>query len=302
MAVSSLDLLAETAPSLKGLLPYAGRAAAGEAPILILGEPGTGRSALARAMHAASPRACGPLIEVDPAVIPSTLFEGEFFGYRAGAFTGAERANPGRLGLAAGGSLVLDHIEELPLPAQPKLLRAVAERRYTPLGGAEAVADVRFIAIGPEDLTRRVERGSFRQDLYYRLEVLAFRLPPLRERRADLPHLIGFFLADLGQRFGTGPLSLSEEARAWMLDHAWPGNLRELRNVLERALVLGGGGRLNPEPQPGGHARPRTLVELEREQILATLAYTRGRQGEAARLLGISRKALWAKRRRLGLP
>jgi two-component system response regulator HydG len=282
------------------------RAAASDAPVLVAGEPGSGRSTLARALHAASPRAAGPLVEVDPAVVPSALFESELFGYRAGAFTGALQGIPGRAARAEGGTLVLDHVEELPLAAQPKLLRLIAERRYAPLGGEERVAEVRFVALGALDLPERVARGAFRADLFYRLEVLAFRLPPLRERRADLPLLLDELLADLGERFGRPGLELAPRARAWMLDHPWPGNLRQLRNVLERALVLAapdGPGPLDPEPPAAVlESRPRPLLDLEKEEIRRALAYTRGHQGRAAELLGISRKALWEKRKRYGIP
>jgi DNA-binding NtrC family response regulator len=300
----SLPCLLRDFPALAGSLRGAARAAATEAPVLILGEPGSGRSTLARAIHGAGPRAAGPLVEVDPGAIPSTLFESEFFGYRAGAFTGAEQAAEGRVARAGGGTLVLDHVEELPLSSQPKLLRLVAERRYAPLGGAERDADVRFVAIGAEDLPQRVAREAFRPDLFYRLEVLSFRVPPLRERRADLPAILDHFLADLGERFGVRDPELSAPARAWMLEHPWPGNLRQLRNTLERGVILSAGGRLVDPPVPEGvlEARPRPLVEVEKEQIRNALAYTRGHQGRAAGLLGISRKALWEKRRRYGIP
>ncbi len=300
----SLGRLLQDFPVLAESLRGVDRAAATEAPVLILGEPGSGRSTLARALHGASPRSAGPLIEVDPGAIPSPLFESEFFGYRAGAFTGAGQAAEGRVARAEGGTLVLDHIEELPLSAQPKLLRLVAERRYSPLAGAETAADVRFVAIGSEDLPRRVARETFRPDLFYRLEVLAFRVPPLRERRADLPAILDYLLADLGERFGVRDPALSAPAQGWMLEHPWPGNLRQLRNTLERALILNEGeGPVDP-PAPEGllEARPRPLVEVEKEQIKNALAYTRGHQGRAAELLGISRKALWEKRRRYGIP
>src|SRR6185436_9009437 len=279
------------------------RAAATDAPVLLLGEPGTGRSTLARAFHQASPRAAGPLVEVDVGAVPSTLFESELFGYRAGAFTGAERAAEGRLGRAEGGTLVLDHVEELPLTTQPKLLRLIAERRYAPLGDAERSADVRFVAIAAEDLPVRVARETFRPDLFYRLEVLAFRLPPLRERRRDLPAILDHLLADLAERFDRPGLELAPRARAWMLEHSWPGNLRQLRNMLERGLILAEDGPVDP-PAPEGstEGRPRPLLEVEKELIRKALAYTRGHQGRAADLLGISRKALWEKRRRYGIP
>ncbi len=287
------------AESLRGIE----RAAAADAPVLLLGEPGGGRSTVARALHGASPRAAGPLVEVDPGSIPSTLFESEFFGYRPGAFTGASQPSEGRVTRAEGGTLVLDHVEELPLPAQPKLLRLLAERRYAPLGGPEVTADVRFVAIGTEDLPRRVAREAFRADLFYRLEVLAFRVPPLRERRADLPAVLDRLLADLGERFGHPDPVLAPRARAWMLEHPWPGNLRQLRNTLERGLILAAGEAVDPPPPEGlPETRPRPLVEVEKDQIRNALAYTRGNQSRAAELLGISRKALWEKRRRYGIP
>ncbi|HEX6863643.1 MAG TPA: sigma 54-interacting transcriptional regulator, partial [Thermoanaerobaculia bacterium] len=228
------------------------------------------------------------------------------FGYRAGAFTGAEQASAGRAGRAEGGTLVLDHVEELPLATQPKLLRLVAERRYAPLGGVERTADLRFLAIGSEDLPVRVARETFRPDLFYRLEVLAFLLPPLRERRRDLPAILDHLLADLAVRFGRPGLELAPGARAWMLDHSWPGNLRQLRNVLERGLILAGlagDAPIDPPPPEGTpEGRPRPLLEVEKEMIRNALAYTRGHQGQAAGLLGISRKALWEKRKRYGIP
>jgi DNA-binding NtrC family response regulator len=279
------------------------RAAASEAPVLILGEAGTGRSTLAREIHRASPRGSGPLVEVDPAAIPAGLFESELFGHRAGAFTGADQAVAGRVARAEGGTLVLDRIEALPLAVQPKLLRLLAERRYSPLGGRERSAEVRFVAIGPEDLEERVARGAFREDLYYRLEVLAVRLAPLRERRRELRRLVEAQLADLCERLGRETPQVAPEAWPWMEAYPWPGNLRQLRNLLERALVLSEGGPLTPpRPQDLAADRPRPLAEVEAAAIRRALAHTRGHQGRAAELLGISRKALWEKRRRHGIP
>ena len=307
MALAALRLedLLRSSPSLAAHSEGLGRAAATSAPILILGEPGVGRSSLARALHQESPRHAEPLIEVDPAALPPTLFESELFGFRAGAFSGADRNQDGRVARAEGGTLVLDQVETIPLPAQPKLLRLLAERRYGPLGGAEREANVRFIALAGEDLPERVETGVFRRDLFHRLEVLAFRLPPLRERRGDLPPLAAALLDDLAGRLARRTPRLSEAALSWMASYAWPGNLRELRNVLERALILASKDATELDPAPpaalAGSAPP-TLEAVEIAHIRRVLAHTRGHQGRAAEILGISRKNLWERRRRHGIP
>jgi two-component system C4-dicarboxylate transport response regulator DctD len=299
----SLDRLRAAYPSLDRALAAAPRAAATDAPVLVLGEPGSGRTTVARALHAASPRRPGPLVEVDCAVVPATLFESELFGHRPGAFTGAVEAAEGRVGRAAGGTLVLDHLEDLPLAVQPKLLRLVAERRYAPLGGDERAADVRFVALAAPDLPERVARGAFRGDLYWRLEVVTLVLPPLRERRDELPRIAGELLADLGLRFGRPGARLADRALAWIAEHPWPGNLTQLRHLLERELILAPGDLLDPRPPVdlGGPA-PRPLAAAEADEIRRALAHTRGHQGRAAALLGISRKALWEKRKRHGIP
>lgn len=299
--MNPLGRFLEASPSLAERLPGLERAARSEVPILILGEPGTGRSHLARAIHLVSPRGEGPLVEVDSAALPSSLVESELFGHRAGSFTGADRDRIGRVERAGGGSLLLDPVEELPLAVQPKLLRLLAERRFVPIGGSERPADVRFLAIGAEDMPERVRRGAFREDLWFRLAVFPLHLPPLRDRREDLERLLGVLCEDVAARLGRPAPALSERARAWMLEHPWPGNLRQLRNLLEREMILRLDGPLDPDP-PSGGPRPRPLEELERQEIRRALAYTGGHQGRAAELLGISRKTLWAKRRRYGLP
>lgn len=301
VTTEGLDSLLQSSAALRRCLQGIRRAAASRAPILILGEAGTGRSTLVRAIHRSSPWKSGPLVELDAAGVPTSLFESDLFGYEAGAFTGAEQRSSGRVARAQGGTLVLDHVEELPLAVQPKLLRLIAERRYTPLGGEEQRAEVRFVATAFEDLPRRVQRGAFRQDLYYRLEVLAFRLPRLCDRLEDLPQLAASILEDLAQRFERPGLELSPRALEWMGRYSWPGNVRQLRNLLERALVLAGGAVLDPSP-PAQDGPPQSLAQLERHHLARTLAYTRGNQTRAAEILGISRKALWEKRRRFGLP
>ncbi len=298
----ALSDLYKSSPSLAQFLSGADRAAASESPILVLGQPGTGRSALARALHAASQRSAGPLVEVDISAIPSALFESELFGHRAGAFTGAEERVEGRVQLASRGSLLLDHVEEIPVAAQPKLLRLLAEGRFAPLGGQERDADVRFLGIGSDDLRERVEQGTFREDLFYRLEVVTLRIPPLRERLSDLNNLLEFFIGDLQDRFGYDHLEVTTTARAWMGEYHWPGNVRELRNVLERSAITSQDGILDPRCPDRSSGPPESLDEVERRQIVKALAYTRGHQGKAADLLGISRKTLWEKRRRLGIP
>lgn len=299
----ALERLVSSSPSLAPRAFSFARAAASEAPVLILGEAGTGRSSLARALHAESPRAGAPLVEVDAGAIPASLFESELFGHRPGAFTGADRVHLGRVARAEGGTLLLDQIEELPLAVQPKLLRLLAERRYHPLGGAEVGADVRFLAIGPADLNARIDAGTFRDDLYWRLEVLTFKLAPLRERPGDVLPLAEAMLADLAARFTRPGVHLSEAARAWLPEHPWPGNLRQLRNALERALLAADDEEIEPErPRDAGAVPPQSLPEVEEQAIRAALAWARGHQGRAAEKLGISRKNLWEKRKRYGIP
>lgn len=300
-SLASFEAFADLADALRG----ARRAAESDAPILIVGEAGSGRSTLARALHLASPRAAERLVEFDAIGVPESLFEAELFGVEAGAFTGALRSTEGRIALADRGSLVLDRVDQIPLALQGKLLRLLAARVYSPLGGRDLSADVRFLAIGAPDLSERADRGAFRTDLLFRLDVLRFGLPPLRERRGDLLRLAEGMLADLAARLVRAPPSLSSSSKEWMLDYAWPGNLRELRNRLERALVLAkSDGALElPRPEVATEiARPRSLARVEDEEIRRALAYTRGHQGHAAEILGISRKALWEKRKRLGIP
>ena len=303
MSVSgpSLAGLIARSASLAAALRGARRAAESLSPVLVLGEPGTGRSSVARALHESSGRD-GLLVEVDVGTIPSTLFESELFGYRGGAFSGADNDYAGRVARAQRGTLVLDHVEELPLEIQPKLLRLLAEGVYAPLGGADQEAENRVIAIATEEIHERVARSLFREDLYYRLDVLSFTLPPLRRRLEDLESLVESMLSDLRARYLRPSLSLEPRALEWMSRYRWPGNLRQLRNVLERQLVLSDATLLAPEPPRDLEGeRPRSLKEIEREEVVKALAFTRGRQGRAAELLGISRKALWEKRRRFGL-
>jgi DNA-binding NtrC family response regulator len=303
--VTELAELATTFPDLSAALPGVAHAAATDATILILGESGTGRTRLARAVHAASRRATRPLVEVDPAATPVGLFEGELFGWRRGAFSGAENHHDGKVARAGDGTLLFDPVEALPLEVQPKLLRLLSERTWAPLGGREQPADLRFLAVASADLADRVAAGAFRADLFWRLDVVTYTVPPLRNRPHDLPELVERLGRDLCARFGRSWPGIAPAAAEWMRRHAWPGNLRELRNVLERAVILHRGEAPLDPPAPAGATKwpaPRRLDEVERAEIVIALAHTAGHQGRAAELLGISRKALWEKRRRFGVP
>src|SRR4051812_24625739 len=217
------------------------RAAASSSPVLLLGETGTGKELLAHAIHAASSRASGPLVSVNIAAIPDTLLEAEFFGVAPGAYTGADRkGRDGKFKLADGGTLFLDEIGDMPISLQPKLLRALQEREIEPLGSNKVVPfDARVIAATSRDLAQLVREGKFREDLYYRLNVLPIRVPPLRERRADIPALVEVLAEDIGLRNQAPPPEVSPEAIALLAAQSWRGNIRELRNVLEQAAMHG---------------------------------------------------------------
>lgn len=301
------------------------RAAQSASPVLLLGETGTGKELLAHAIHAASSRASGPLVSINIAAVPDTLLEAEFFGVAPGAYTGAERkGRDGKFKLADGGTLFLDEIGDMPLGLQAKLLRALQEREIEPLGSNQLVPfDARVIAATSRDLGALVRAGRFREDLYYRLNVLPLRVPPLRERRADIPALVEVLGEDLALRSGMPQPELAAEALALLKAQHWRGNIRELRNVLEQAamrcdsLVIDAGelaGVLReaglediaaavPEPpvsQALGDGEDRLLrplaeqvAELEQLAIVATLRATGGNKLAASRRLGISRATLY---------
>lgn len=296
------------------------RAAQSRSPVLLLGETGTGKELLAHAIHAASARAEGPLVSVNIAAVPDTLLEAEFFGVAAGAYTGAERkGRVGKFKLADGGTLFLDEIGDMPLGLQAKLLRALQEGEIEPLGSNHLVPfDARLIAATSRDLSALVAAGSFREDLYYRLNVLPIRVPPLRERRGDIPALVEALGEDMGHR-GTPPPELTESALALLAAQAWRGNIRELRNVLEQAALRDDSDRIDadlmeavlrhsglahvqpalpPTPSPpdaGALLRPLSeqVSELEQRAIWAAMKSTGGNKLATARLLGISRAKLY---------
>lgn len=293
MVGSSLEM-----QELYGLLE---RVAPTEAGVLILGESGTGKELVARAIHGLSPRARGPLVAINCGAISPELIESELFGHEKGAFTGALRQHDGAFGQAKGGTLFLDEIGELPLELQPKLLRVLENRRYRRVGGEEELsADVRIVAATHRDLAAAVREGRFREDLFFRLFVMPVYLPPLRDRREDLPLLCEQFLRE----FAPGsPKHLSPEALNKLQDHEYPGNIRELRNVLLRAAILAKGDTLKPEdilfPQDyaagGRGAALQTLEEMERRLVLKALTAAAWNKAKAAETLGVAKSTLFAK-------
>ena len=207
--------------------------------VLLTGESGTGKEVVARFIHAASARKSGPFVALNCAALPEQLLESELFGYERGAFTSAQQAKPGQMELAAGGVLFLDEVSEMSLSAQAKFLRVLQEREFQRLGGTRLLkANIRVIAATNRDLRKAVERGEFREDLFYRLGVFDIQIPPLRERPSDIVPMSEAFLQDIGRSFGRPPVGLTADARNALLAHDWPGNVRELRNVLERAAIL----------------------------------------------------------------
>jgi two-component system NtrC family response regulator len=278
-------------------------AARTEAALLIEGETGTGKELVARAVHALGRRAAGPFVPLNCAAVPESLAESEFFGHTRGAFTGALQERPGVLQLADRGTLFLDEIEDLPPSLQAKLLRVVQDREVRPLGGSvPRRVDVRIVAASNRDLARMVERGEFRRDLYYRLRVLTVMLPPLRERREDVPLLVRHFVARFNARHGTAFVPPGGAALRPLLEHHWPGNVRELENTIESLLVVAGASEtdLTALLRAQG-ASPGSLLVDERARILRALEEHRWNRQRAAAALGISRVTLWRRMGRHGI-
>ena len=292
----------------------AGRAAASRATILIHGESGTGKELLARAIHYASPRARRPFVAVNIAALPDTLIESELFGHERGAFTGADREVRGRFELADGGTLLLDEVGELPRATQVKLLRVLQEHAIERLGGTRTVQlDVRVIAATNRDLEAMVRAGDFRDDLYYRLNVVSIRVPPLRERREDIPLLVDRFITQFAGESGSGPKRISREAMDVLVRYAFPGNVRELENLIHRAVVLARSplittadlpdhvGGLAPEPDVAAGGFVDRVQRFERTLIAEALAQSGGVQTQAARALGMSERHLRYKLKKYSL-
>jgi DNA-binding NtrC family response regulator len=274
-----------------------------DATVLIRGASGTGKELVARALHYNSPRRDRPLVTINCAALQETLLESELFGHEKGSFTGATQAKAGLIEVAEGGTLFIDEIAEMQPGLQAKLLRVLENGQFRRVGSTrEQIADVRVIAATNKDLEAEQKAGRFREDLYYRLNVVAIRLTPLRERRPDIPELAQHLLAT--RQVGPRPFTLSPEALDVLVHYDWPGNIRELANVLERAQILAEGDTITPDdlpeslvagrPAASGHAGdPRHLREAERRHVLAVLQEEKGNKVHAARALGISRRALY---------
>jgi two-component system response regulator AtoC len=294
--------------ALERLRPWVERIARGNLPVLITGETGVGKDLLANMVHALSPRRLGPFVSLNCAAIPEQLFEGELFGYERGAFTGAERAKPGLLESAEGGTVFLDEVGEMPLAMQAKLLRAVDQREVMRIGARKPRAiDVRFVSATNRDLEADALRGAFREDLYYRLHGVTLVVPPLRDRVPEIAPLARMFAHEAARRIGKDEAPVFDHAVIARLErHAWPGNVRELRNVVERAVLLSRGGPLTLEHLPEEKserplstiaderlhdARARSLEDA-RARIVDALRQCDGNQTHAATVLGISRRAI----------
>ncbi|KAA3649659.1 MAG: sigma-54-dependent Fis family transcriptional regulator [Proteobacteria bacterium] len=261
--------------------------------VLIQGESGVGKELAARALHQLSARAERPFVPVNCAAVSAELIESELFGHVKGAFTGASESRSGLFTYANGGTLFLDEIGELPLALQTKLLRALEEQRVRPVGSTKEIpVDVRVVAATNRDLRQEAAAGRFRQDLFYRLEVLTVTIPPLRQRTDDIVPLAEHFNRQLAARLGLPPLPMTSEVAGRLVGYAWPGNVRELRNFIERALILGHFPVEAPAGALGGEALPLSLAEVERRHMAAVLRQCEGNKTRAAELLGVSRKTL----------
>lgn len=302
-----------TSSGLQDVLTQLAQVAPTDATVLLLGESGTGKELAANTIHAGSPRAGQPFIKINCAALPESLIESELFGHEKGAFTGATAVRKGRFEAADKGTLFLDEIGELAVSTQVKLLRVLQEQEFERLGGSKTIrVDVRLIAATNRNLERMVAEGSFRQDLYYRLNVFPVSIPPLRERLDDIPLLVASFLEKYGQKIGKRALRLTPEARKLLLAHSWPGNIRELQNVIERAVILTTDGQIHPSHLPPSLQFPETtlplprslpaaLGQLEQRLIREALEIHRGNICRAAQALGITERIMGLRMKKFGL-
>ena len=316
--VSDRDRLVDlvgTAPSMQQLFRRVEKLAGTDATVLLAGESGTGKELAARALHALSRRRGGPFVAVNAAAVPESLLEAEFFGAERGSYTGADRTRKGRFEAAHGGTLFLDEVGELPLPLQPKLLRALQEGAVTRIGATQEIpVDVRIVAATNRDLAAEAAAGRFRQDLYYRLAVVTVVLPPLRERREDVPLLVRHFVARAERRHGVRVAPFPPTLLRRLVEYAWPGNVRELANVVERLVLLSEGGAVSPDDLPdslaarpagdGGFRLPPGGLSWEtheRECLRQALDLAGGNRARAARLLDLPYKAFLYRLEKHGL-
>jgi transcriptional regulator with GAF, ATPase, and Fis domain len=308
-------VLGESA-SWRHVLTQATQVAAAETTVLLLGESGTGKEVVARFVHRASARARGPFVALNCAALPEHLLEAELFGFERGAFTGATQSKPGQIEQAAGGVLFLDEVGEMTMPAQAKVLRVLQEREFQRLGGNRVLkADVRVVAATNRDLKKAIERGAFREDLYYRLNVFAITLPALRDRREDILPMSEVFIQEIGRSLGRPPAGLARDARQALIDYQWPGNVRELRNMLERAAILADGGLIVRDHLAIPLDVPAAVVnsgesttdvridnpKSEHELIEKALFDARFNKAKAAKSLGLTRAQLYVRLKRHGL-
>ena len=297
--------------ALEGLVALAETAARADSTVIITGESGTGKDVLARFIHARSARSDSPMLSVNCAALPETLFESEFFGHERGAFTGATATKRGLIEAADGSTLLLDEVGEMPLQTQVKLLQFLEEGRFRRVGSTrDRESDVRVVAATNRNLADDVRQGRFRADLFYRLNVISLHVPPLRQRREDIPALVEHFLTVFRERFNRPALDLTDEARQRLNAYDWPGNVRELRNTLERAAALAASDRIEADQvlqsvstqsvegkTDAPDSAPATLEQLERQHILRVLADAGGNRERAAAILGISARTLYRKLR-----
>ncbi len=312
------NIIARSA-KMQEVLALVERVAGTHSTVLIGGESGVGKDLIARAIHQNSRRASGPFIKINSTAIPDNLFESELFGFEKGAFTGALAAKPGKFELADKGTLFLDEIGDVPAPIQVKLLRVLQEREFERLGGTRTLkVDVRLIAATNRDLRAALEEGTFREDLYYRLNVVPIDIPPLREHKEDIPELVDHFFARFAHDNGKDIRQITPAALKLLMDYHWPGNVRQLENIIERAVALSSGTvldvgdiHLDSRPAPGSSATSggvpflpegMTLEQWEDEMIREAMRRAGGNKSEAARLLGLSRNALRYRLSKLGVP